>query len=508
MSENSSEKVEMQNLPLFFDGTLNPNNRWVQLAALIPWGAVEKTYAKNFKNNKGPTPLPARVALGALIIQLKLGLSDEETVDQITENPYLQYFIGFKQYQNEPPFDSSLMTHFRKRLNVDEIIEIDSLIHKKHHAENKDENSDKDDTDPPNKGQLIVDATCAPADIHYPTDLGLLNQAREKTEKMIDILWKGRSNKDNKNKPKAYRKKGRQSFLGIIKQKRPGMKKIRRAICILLNCVSRNLHTIEKLAEYCEIKELGPSLYRDLLVIQMLYLQQQELYDTKKKSVDDRIVSIQQPHVRPIVRGKAGAPTEFGAKISISLVDQWSFVDTISFDAYNEGGELAEQIKRYKKRFGCYPESVHADKIYRNKENRKFCKDRKIRLSGPKLGRPTKNEIRLKEHKQQERADEGIRSAVEGRFGVVKRKYGLDRIMTKLQGSSETVIALLFMVMNLDVLIHFWTLCKIRAVSLLRMKQRDFILYQYLKIAGVGFVAKTRFRYLWQTLQGKTAIIQ
>ncbi len=76
----------MTNLPLFFDNTLNPNNRWVKLASLIPWEVVDDIYAKNFKSNKGPTPLPARVALGALIIQLKLDLSNEETVDQITDN--------------------------------------------------------------------------------------------------------------------------------------------------------------------------------------------------------------------------------------------------------------------------------------------------------------------------------------------------------------------------------------------------------------------------------------
>ncbi len=458
MPVNSSEKPEMHNLPLFFDATLNPNNRWVKLASLVPWDAVEEIYARNFKNNKGPTPLPARVALGALIIQLKLNLSDEETVDQITENPYLQYFIGFKQYQDEAPFDSSLMTHFRKRLNVDDIKGIDSLIHQEHHVKKKQEKDDftinDDDIDPPNKGKLIVDATCAPADIHYPTDLGLLNKAREKTEKTIDILWKGRSNKENNIKPKTYRKKGRKSFIGIIAQKRPGMKKVRAAIRIQLSCVSRNLKTIEELLEFCDIKKLGSKLYRDLLVIHTLYSQQLEMYETKKKSVQDRIVSIHQPHIRPIVRGKAGAATEFGAKLSISLVDGWSFVDTISFDAYNEGGELQGQIEQYKVRFGHYPESVHADQIYRNKKNRKFCKEKAIRLSGPKLGRPTKDEVKLKEQKQQERSDEGVRSAVEGRFGVVKRRYGLDKIMTKLQGTSETIIALLFMVMNMDGIIH------------------------------------------------------
>jgi len=455
MYKKHDKQVLMGNLPLFLDGTLNSNNRWVVLASLIPWYAVEELYSKNFISNKGPKALPARVALGALIIQIKLNLSDSETVQQITENPYLQYFIGFDQFSQEEPFDSSMMTYFRKRLNLSDIKELDSLLHNLKHNNTEKKEAPSDDNKPQNKGKLIVDATCAPADVHYPTDLGLLNKARKKTEMMIDILWKTRTNKEHKIKPKTYRKKGRKVFLEIIKQKRPGKKKIRQAICFQLNCINRNLKSIGDLSKHSDISNLGKNLYKDLLVIQTLYFQQQELYDEKKHSVADRVVSISQPHIRPIVRGKASAKTEFGAKISISLVDGWSFVDTISFDAYNEGTELQEQIKKYKERFGYYPESVHADQIYRNRENRIFCKELKIRLSGPRLGRPTKNEKQLIEQRQQEHVDEGVRNAVEGRFGVGKRRYGLDKIMTKLLGTSETVIALIFMVMNLDAIIHF-----------------------------------------------------
>ena len=472
MSKKDVGMAEMSNLPLFLDSTLNPENRWVKLSKLIPWDAVDEIYESNFKSNKGPSHFPSRVALGALIIQVKLNLSDEETVDQIAENPYLQYFIGFSEYQDKVPFDSSLMTHFRKRLNVTDIKQIDELIHMKYQklkndsSEDNDDGNDDNSPDPggssveksdsriKNKGQLIVDATCAPADIHYPTDLTLLNCAREKTEQIIDILWVNRSNKEYKKKPRANRKKARNSFCRIIKKKRVKHSIMREAIRVQLGNILRNLKSIEKLSKYCKLNVLGSKLYRDLLVIHTLYEQQYEMYKRRKHTVDDRIVSIHQPHVRPIVRGKAGAKTEFGAKISISFVDGWSFIDTISFDAYNEGIELEIQIERYKERFGFYPKSVHADQIYRNKKNIRFCKERNIRLSGPQLGRPPKNQELLEKQKKTEREDEGVRSAVEGRFGVVKRRYGLSRIMTKLKATSETVIALIFMVMNLDVFIH------------------------------------------------------
>ena len=461
MYEKRSKSPVMSNLPMFFDGTLNVNNRWVKLAAIVPWDDVDEIYSQNFTSDRGPKALPSRVALGALIIQIKLNLTDEETVNQIAENPYLQYFIGLEKFQYEEPFDSSMMTHFRQRLNMSDVKDINDMIHI--NSTRKTGTKDDDNDAPPmggdsseeNKGQLIVDASCAPADIHYPTDLGLLNKAREKSEQIIDILWRFRTNKDEIVKPRTYRKAGRKSFLGIIKQKRPGKKKIRNAIRFQLNCLRRNLSSIELLKEHSELINIGNKLYKDLLVINTLYTQQLEMYENKKHSVNDRIVSISQPHIRPIVRGKAAAKTEFGAKISISVVDGWSFIDMVSFDSYNEGQELQQQIEQYKERFGHYPKSVHADKIYRNLGNRKYCKERDIRLSGPKLGRHPKDQEKLQAQKEQEYADEGVRNQVEGRFGVAKRRYGLDKVMTKLSGTSETVIALIFLVMNLDMIVHF-----------------------------------------------------
>jgi len=100
-----------------FGGKLRSDNRWVILADMIPWEIAESFYALNFsKSRRGPSAKSARVALGALIIKERLGVSDEEAVEQIRENPYLQYFLGFKEFHDEPPFDPSMYVHFRKRL--------------------------------------------------------------------------------------------------------------------------------------------------------------------------------------------------------------------------------------------------------------------------------------------------------------------------------------------------------------------------------------------------------
>ena len=160
------------------------------------------------------------------------------------------------------------------------------------------------------------------------------------------------------------------------------------------------------------------------------------------------IVSISQPYVRPIIRGKAGAGTEFGAKVAISVVDGYTFVEKISWDNFNEGNTLQESVESYAKRFGYYPEAVLADTIYRTKGNRNYCKDRGIRLSGPRLGRPTKE--KNQEEEAIAKADFGKRNEVEGKFGEGKRCYGLGRIMAHRKDTSECVISMQFIAMNLE----------------------------------------------------------
>lgn len=127
-------------------------------------------------------------------------------------------------------------------------------------------------------------------------------------------------------------------------------------------------------------------------MIQELYRQQKQMFDTKTHRIYDRIVSISQLHVRPIVRGKTHTTVEFWAKLSLSLVDGWAFLDNLKWDAYHEGNDLPTSVKRYVERNAVYPEAVLPDQIYLTRENQIFCKKRGIRLSGPKLGRPPKEE--------------------------------------------------------------------------------------------------------------------
>jgi transposase, IS5 family len=276
----------------------------------------------------------------------------------------------------------------------------------------------------------------------------LLNQTRKQTEKFIDILYEQVKSKLEK-KPRSYRKRARKNYLEVTKKRRVLQKERRNAIKKQLQYIKRNLSHISQLIENgATLLCLSKREYKMLLVIAEIYRQQLWLYENKKQSIDDRIVSLSQPHIRPIVRGKAGKPVEFGAKLSASCFNGYVFLDHLSWDNFNESGDLKTQVEEFKTFTGYYPESVHVDKIYRTRENRAWCKERGIRISGVPLGRPPANIS--KEKKKQALEDERIRSSIEGKFGQAKRRFGLNKVMAKLSYTSETVIAITFLVMNLS----------------------------------------------------------
>ena len=473
------EQLEFPDFYLPFSGHLDPDNRWVVLARLVPWKLVEEIYQESLCDDFGAPALPARVALGALLIKERLQLTDRETVEAIQENPYLQFFIGLEEFTHERPFDASVMVDFRKRYGeeglarISEAIAVTSISRAtQNDAELTDDIDDEppgdgnaptaqatstdaepatspEGNDQPNRGKLITDATCAPADIRYPTDVSLLNEAREKTEALIDELHEPLVGKQAR--PRTYRIKARRAFVAFAKRKKPNRRTIRKATRQQLGYLRRNLKHIDRLLDHPQalpLACLSRRQYKNLLVVREVYRQQLEMYETCARRVDDRIVSISQPHVRPIKRGKAGRDTEFGAKLSVSVIDGFSFVDRLSWDNYNESLDLAEQIEMYHQRFGFYPESVHVDQIYRTHANRAYCKQRNIRMSGPPLGRWPQHVST--EDKQQAAADEAIRNTVEGKFGQGKRRFGLARVMAKLASTSAAQISLSFLVMNLE----------------------------------------------------------
>ena len=401
----------------------------------------------------------------------------------------MQYFIGYSSYSNDLPFDPSLFVELRARFSIDQInlinekiIQIlgkqdnesgtptavgssqpteDKQIESEIPLEKAEETTPKETTypadleviiefqepqelkevkiskEPAPKGRMITDATACPQAIAYPTDLNLLNDAREKSEELINVLY---LLSQTKTKPRTYRMKARKDFLNTAKKKAKSNQEIRKAIRKQLAYLRRNFKAIDKLLDEHSCIPLDKYQLKYLFVIKTLYDQQLEMYQNKVHSVEHRIVNIHQPHVRPIVRGKTTAKVEFGAKIQVSIMQGYAFLDEISWDAFNEGTRLLNSIEHYKRRFGYYPKEVFADKIYCTRNNRAQLKDLDIQLIAKPLGRPkaVPNHI-----------SPGARNPIEGKFGQAKTAYGMNRIKARLKHTSESWIATIIMVLNL-----------------------------------------------------------
>ena len=438
---------------LTFDGfnqscgmKLNPKDQWVVLADMIDWTAVEVEYSAIFKSKRGRPAASARMALGALIIQKRSGLSDRKLVEEVARNVSYQYFLGLQSFQSVSPFKHGVLPEFRKRLGKDFLVEVNEIFLKKAkstpaHAEDKPESPAANG----NMGTMILDATCSPSNIRFPQDFSLLNEAREKLDAMIDRLHDPESGKRH---PRTYRKVLRKKYLAHAKSKKRTVKQTRSIVRIMLCAVKRNMDFVDGLLEKGGVLE-----ERDvelLATIRKLYAQQKEMFDEKKHRVDDRIVSVTQPFVRPIVRGKAKSPVEFGAKYDVS-VDECGHarMEHVAFDPYNESTILQDVIERYNKRTGHYPKRVLVDQVYRTMANRAYCEQHGIEMSGRKPGRPPADDKERRKMEKQSRRNDSDRIEVERFFSVEKRCCGAGLIMTKLSKTTLGSIALSVLVANL-----------------------------------------------------------
>ena len=246
-------------------------------------------------------------------------------------------------------------------------------------------------------------------------------------------------------------------------KKNKSKKEIRKAVGNQLRYLKRNIQTINNLLNSCQVLPLKPKDHKYLFVINIIYQQQQQMYDLRTHSIDDRIVSIHQPHVRPIVRGKSQAKVEFGAKINVSLLDGISFLDELSWNAFNEGKNLIKYVECYYKRFVFYPREILVDQIYCTRENRKSLN---IKLIAKPLGRPSavSNHVRP-----------GERNPIEGKFCQAKTAYGLNKIKARLKNTCESWIASIILVLNLVKLAGVALPCLIKCYLKLSFSAKFFL---------------------------------
>lgn len=417
-----------------FGGKLNLENRWIKLHDLVPWEELETIYGKYF-SRLGRPGKNSDLINGLLIVKHLMVMSDEAVVDYFLENPYVQYFCGYEQFVTgvaSKEIEASTLTRMRKRLGVeyfkkfeDEIL---GILKERRIIKSKEQ---------------MVDSTVFPVNISYPTDTGLIESVRVW---LVEIIKRVRIAGRIKEKVRTYCRKAKAVYLKFQKKRKKTRQEIRKARKQLLQFTRRNIKQLKRLLRKPEGITAWTlhKIKARLKVAEKIYEQQMEMLRGDVKRVEDRIVSFHRPHIRPMVRGKAGKDVEFGPKASVSDVDGYLFLDKFSTDAYHEGAVLSESIDLHRERFGKNPKVIITDKIYGSRKNRESLAEDGIRASLVPLGRKSDAS---KEHEMWVKKKQRKRNRIEGKIGTSKQYFGLERLKYK---NEELNIRLGLLAMNLS----------------------------------------------------------
>ena len=423
---------------------LSKANRWVKLAENLPWDKIENEYNKRLRNaHHGAGNKPARMVVGALIVKHVESLSDEKTIQVIQENPYMQYLLGLPCFTEKPVFVPELFVLVRKRLDEKFFNMLTLMLAEADDSKPKAE--DTDDEGHEHGGTLKVDATCCDAEVRYPTDTNLLEDGSRLIDRLIDKFCA----RHHIRKPQTHRVEARQAFIECTKKKRKGKKLTDKTRLTQLRCLQADIQVFLDFLGRHASNLLECFSRHDRKCLQAafrMFEQQKMMFEEDVRTCADRIISIYQPHLRPIVRGKAKAKVEFGAKTGVSIVNGYTYVDHLSWDAYNESSDLSLQTELYRQRFGLLPKEVQADKIYLGKDNRKYIREKHMDCFNRPLGRPPKEENDV--HLEDKRRAIGERNEVEATFGTSKRVYRANNIRAKLDDTADTWIGACFFAKN------------------------------------------------------------
>lgn len=432
---------------------LPKTNRWVVLGDTLPWLEFEKLYNKRLNNaDRGADNIPARTVISALIIKHRLNLSDRETIQAIQENPYMQYMCGLTEYTVQPIFDPSLFVTIRKRITIEDINAMTLELARKTGENDGVDSEGKGDggangvVDRTLPSDLKADATCADAEVRYPTDIDLIEDGSKYIDRMIDKVC---GHKGMRKPVTVERQRIRAIYLNVVKRKFRGKGLVKDSITRMLPLLYRDILTLLNLIGVDDdtYGRFNITQKRTIQAVIDMYHQQDEMQRLGTHTCENRIVSIHQPHLRPIVRGKAKAKVEFGAKIGVSIVSGYSFIDRHSWDAYNESSDLTLHINLFEKRFGKSPRRFFGDKIYLSRDNRKILKEKKIQIMGRQLGRPPKNPSA--EQIERERTGVSLRNEAEAQFGTSKRGYRANNIRAKLPDTARCWTGMCYFARNL-----------------------------------------------------------
>jgi hypothetical protein len=302
----SFKQLSIEEFKTPFEKTIDLNNRWVVLSNSLPWDELAMIYYKAM-SPKGAPGKDARIVIGALIVKHKLGISGEETIEIIRENPYIQYFLGIKEFTNNPVFDSGLFSSVLKRLGIEtfntmqrEIIEKALNIHLKYRTNG-----------------LISASNTTDHLTNFSANLRLLSEARIASEEIIDTLCLIFSHKP---KPATFRLRAFNEYIKASDDHILTKKEKKKAIGRQISFLKRNIKNINKLLNiylgtiekdnFTIIKDINPILLNNIdlkkfWIIQQILEQQQAMHKSRKNHCPDRIIDMDNPNLRPVANTKA-----------------------------------------------------------------------------------------------------------------------------------------------------------------------------------------------------------
>jgi hypothetical protein len=397
-----------------------------RIRQMLPLEELAKSIAKKMpkqkpQGNKHMFSLEGEIAL--MFLKSYTGMSDNRLIEMLNGNFYMQMFCGVLIEPNNTIKDGKIVSAIRNRLaQYLDIPELQKVLF----------NSWKGDMS--NIDTCFSDATCYESYLRYPTDIKLLWEACEWLYALMKQTCHNLGERLPRNKFNDI-SKARLIYAKQRKPKRSSTQKMQRRLLSLLLKLRTQWNGIRK-RFYYDIQLTDNQEHR-LLAIKDVYKQQKELFEHKE--VKHRIVSIDRPYIRPIVRGKENKRVEFGAKVNNIQIDGVSFIEHHSFEAFNEGVRVEQCIKYHKELTGVDVKKFGGDTIYANNASRKYCSEHGITTCFARKGpKPKDEDVDMSTAR---RILGNLRATVmEGSFGNQKQHYGVGRIAARNQFSEKLLL--------------------------------------------------------------------
>lgn len=429
---------------------LDQNHELVKITETVDWLSLSDKLAQFYCPNNGRPAKPSRAKVGLLILKHLYRISDEDTVDLLKRDIYAQYLCDVSLKEAKDFLNPSSLSKFRKQIGVTgiKIIEQEVLNCLKRAKLLKGR-------------KLVCDTTVVASNIAYPTDVSLLEKIRRKAVGYLDIAKQFGSKTF-----RTYKRTAKKVYVQYQKIRHHTVKSRRRVQKKLLQFSQRNLRQLKQASEAMKetMQNASPAAFknpdkakeqflqetRDFLdTASAIIRQQKDIY--KDLPVKERIVSIHQPHIRPMVRGKYPVEVEFGPKILLNLKNNFLFLEDLRFNNISDVQLLETSIQGYNERFGHLPSQLSADRGFWSPESLALAQDYGI----SKIAIENKGKSNYLKNKPFRERLRRLRCKIEAKISLAKRKYGLDRIRYRIPQGEEMWIRLGLISMNLKTAVGY-----------------------------------------------------